>query len=76
MAAAAADPDGDALSIISFTQPFISFTQPSQAVGTVAQDGNRLVFRGAARFMSVTFTYTISDGHGGTSTATVTLIDP
>ena len=64
-----ADPDGDALS-------FISFTQPSQAVGTVAQDGNRLVFRGAARFMSVTFTYTISDGHGGTSTATVTLIDP
>ncbi|MBK9954679.1 MAG: cadherin-like domain-containing protein [Rhodocyclaceae bacterium] len=69
MAAAAADPDGDALSIISFTQP-------SQAVGTVAQDGNRLVFRGAARFMSVTFTYTISDGHGGTSTATVTLIDP
>ncbi|MBK6400612.1 MAG: cadherin-like domain-containing protein [Rhodocyclaceae bacterium] len=69
VAAAAADPDGDALSIISFTQP-------SQAVGTVAQDGNRLVFRGAARFMSVTFTYTISDGHGGTSTATVTLIDP
>ena len=42
----------------------------------MAQDGNRLVFRGAARFMSVTFTYTISDGHGGTSTATVTLIDP
>ena len=48
---AAADTDGDALSIVAFTQP-------SQAVGTVTQDGNRLVFRGAARFMSVTFTYT------------------
>lgn len=27
-------------------------------------------------FRVATFTYTISDGHGGTSMATVTLIDP
>ena len=63
------DPDGDALSIVSFTQP-------SEAVGTVTQDGSRLVFRSSARFQRASFTYTISDGHGGMSTATVTLIDP
>ncbi len=64
------DPDGDALSIVSFTQP-----QPA-TVGTVTQDGNKLVFHSAMSFRMATFTYTISDGHGGTSTATVTLIDP
>jgi outer membrane protein OmpA-like peptidoglycan-associated protein len=64
------DPDGDALSIISFTQP-----QPASS-GTVSQDGSRLIFHSSAQFSVATFTYTISDGHGGTSTATVTLVDP
>lgn len=63
------DPDGDALTIISFTQP-----QP--AVGNLTLEGGRLVFHSGRSFMIATFTYTISDGHGGTSTATVTLIDP
>lgn len=64
------DADGDALGIVSFTQP-----QPA-SVGTVTQDGNKFVFHGAASFRVATFTYTINDGHGGTSTATVTLVDP
>lgn len=61
------DPDGDALSIVSFTQP---------ALGTVSQSGNRLIFTAAGRFTVQSFSYTISDGHGGSASATVELIDP
>lgn len=64
------DPDGDTLSIVSFTQP-----QPP-SIGTVTQEGNRLVFHSKQQFAVSTFSYVVSDGHGGTSTATVTLIDP
>jgi hypothetical protein len=59
------DPDGDALSIASFTQP---------AHGTVTQNGNQLVYTPAAGYTGAdSFGYTVSDGHGGTATATVQL---
>lgn len=64
------DEDGDSLSIVSFTQP-----QP--AVGVVVRNGNSLSFQAdGVRFPEATFSYTVSDGRGGTATATVTLIDP
>jgi len=62
------DPDGDALSIVSFTQP---------GSGSISQGGNgNLIFSPQFGFVSTSFNYTISDGKGGTATATVTLIDP
>ncbi len=57
------DPDGDTLSIASYTQP---------AGGQVTQDGDKLVFRDTLGTVRVTtFTYTVSDGHGNTAEATV-----
>lgn len=62
------DPDGDALTIVSFTQPH---------TGRITQLGSdKLVFTPQATFTRTSFSYTISDGKGGTSSATVTLIDP
>lgn len=61
------DPDGDALSIVSFTQP---------DTGSISQGNGNLVFTPEAAFLSTSFSYTISDGNGGAATATVTLIDP
>jgi hypothetical protein len=62
------DPDGDSLSIVSFTQP---------SIGTITQGSNgRLVYTGQGSFAQIQFSYTISDGKGGTATATVTLMDP
>jgi len=61
------DPDNDALSVISFTQP---------ANGTVKEVSNG-VFEytpnADACALDDTFTYTISDGNNGTATATVTV---
>lgn len=61
------DPDGDALSIVSFTQP---------DTGSISQGNGNLIFAPETAFLSTSFTYTISDGKGSTATATVTLIDP
>lgn len=61
------DPDGDALSILGFTQP---------STGTLTLTGGVLLFNPYERFLSDTFSYTVSDGRGGESTALVTLIDP
>jgi outer membrane protein OmpA-like peptidoglycan-associated protein len=61
------DPDGDTLSIASFTQP---------GTGVLTRSGNGLLFRSTGKFARTTFTYVASDGRGATSTATVTLIDP
>ncbi len=61
------DPDGDPLTIVSFTQP---------SVGVVAKVGNELTFTPFGPFLTDTFTYTIQDPFGGSSTATVLLIDP
>ena len=59
------DPDGDALVIVSTTQP---------AGGLVAFDGTSVTYAPAAGFVGVdSFTYTIEDGRGGSATATVTV---
>ncbi|MEQ1748808.1 MAG: choice-of-anchor D domain-containing protein [Prosthecobacter sp.] len=51
------DPDGDVLSIASFTQP-------GAAVGTVAKVGTNLVFTPSATFAGGHFTYIASDALG------------
>ncbi|WP_020558131.1 IPTL-CTERM sorting domain-containing protein [Thiofilum flexile] len=57
------DPDGDTLTISQFTQG---------ASGTVTQNGNNLIYTpGSTSATSDSFTYTISDGKGGSATATV-----
>jgi Ca2+-binding RTX toxin-like protein len=57
------DVDGDALTIISVG---------NDSHGTVALDGGNVVFTPAANYNGpASFDYTVSDGHGGTSTATV-----
>ena len=62
------DPDGDTLSVASFT------ALSSKTAGTLAKVGNTLVFSAAANFSGpVTFSYTASDGFGMTSSAQVTL---
>jgi len=63
------DPDGDALKIISFTQP-------SNNIGSISLNGNKIVLVANRTFSVSTFTYTISDGKGGAATALVELIDP
>jgi Ca2+-binding RTX toxin-like protein len=57
------DVDGDALTIIAVGDA---------THGTVALDGGNVVFTPAANYNGpASFTYTVSDGQGGTSTATV-----
>mgnify|MGYP000508790167 CR=1 FL=1 len=59
------DPDGDNLSIIS-VQGAVN--------GSVSLSGGAVVFTPAPGFLgTASFTYTVSDGHGGSDTATVTL---
>lgn len=57
------DPDGDTLAIASFTQP--------KTGGKVSKAGNTLVFTASATFTDAAFTYTVSDGFGGTATGSV-----
>ncbi|KFE60960.1 internalin [Hyalangium minutum] len=57
---------GETLTIIAVTQP---------ANGTVSFTGANVTFTPSAGFVGVTtFTYRISDGNGGTATATVTVL--
>ena len=59
------DPDGNTLTIVSVTQP---------ASGSVTINGTTLVFTPAPGFSGTArFTYTIEDGHGGTSSAAVSV---
>ncbi|MFO7688998.1 MAG: Ig-like domain-containing protein, partial [Cryobacterium sp.] len=59
------DPDGDPLTITAVSSP---------AGGTTAIEANQVRFTPAAGFSGETsFTYVISDGRGGTSSATVTV---
>lgn len=61
------DPDGDPLTVISFTQG---------TYGTVSLDANQIIQYATTTLPAGTFdtfTYTISDGNGGTATATVTV---
>lgn len=65
------DPNGDALRITSITSP-----QQGSRI-SIAADGKSLNLAPAILcFDRDAFTYTISDGRGGTATAKVTLIDP
>ena len=61
------DVDGDKLKVVSTTIP------PHGSV-TIATDGSTITYKPASGFYGIdSFTYTISDGNGGTSTATVSL---
>ena len=58
------DPDKDALSIVVFTQP---------GHGVVTLNGQNLVYTPTSGYSGTdSFTYTLSDGHGGTAKGTVT----
>ena len=59
------DPDGDTLSILSFTQPSLGIT-------TQLSNGN-ILFDPQGNIGSISFSYTITDGNGGTDTAVVTV---
>jgi hypothetical protein len=58
------DPDGDTLTVTSFTQP-------TNGTVTVNADGSFTYTPNANYNGADTFTYTMSDGNGGTDTATV-----
>lgn len=61
------DPDGDPLTIVSVTQP-------SGSMGSVAVSGGTyLVYNAPTRVGATSFNYTVSDGRGGTATATVSV---
>ena len=60
------DPDGDSLVVESVTQP---------ANGTVSNNGSNVTYTADAGFGGIdTFSYTIADGKGGTSTAKVIVV--
>jgi hypothetical protein len=60
------DPDGDLLTLDSVTQP---------SHGTVMTNGDTATYTPAANFHGEdSFTYAISDGRGGTSTATISIV--
>jgi len=54
------------------TLTIISVTQPANGSAAISGGGSNVTFTPAANFFGVTsFTYTISDGNGGTDTATI-----
>jgi hypothetical protein len=60
------DVEGDTLSVTAVTQP---------ANGTAAVASPNVTYKPALNFTGVdTFTYTVSDGHGGTAVGTVTVV--
>ncbi len=61
------DVDGDTLTIVGGTQP-------SHGIASFNAMGYDVIYQPAVNFNGIdTFTYTISDGHGGSDTATVTV---
>ena len=67
------DRDGDPLTITSVR----AISQSSVASLSISADRKTLTYTpGASCFVTEMFSYTISDGRGGTATATITLIDP
>jgi hypothetical protein len=63
------DPDGDVLTITAVTQP-------ASGTVTITGTGKTVTYRPVAGASSVapqTFTYTVSDGRGGSATANVTV---
>jgi hypothetical protein len=70
------DANGDTLTVTQINGTNITTTSPVTITGGVISLGadGRLTFTPTANYNGTpTFTYTVSDGHGGTSTATVNL---
>src|SRR6266850_1801292 len=73
------DVDGDTLSVsdVLFTQPFHGFAVVTLNSGVFSYTSNTnnpaIEALKPGQFLDDSFTYTVSDGHGGTDTATVTL---
>ncbi len=65
------DPDGDPLTIIAVTQPIGANGGPA---GSVAITGTTVTWSPAGYLGTAAFTYTISDGRGGTATAIVDVV--
>ena len=63
------DADGDTLTLVSFTSP-------GTAGGTITQSGSNLVYSASTTNVADYFTYRISDGHGQTNSAIVTVNVP
>jgi hypothetical protein len=62
-----ADLDGDQLSVSALTQP-------ANGTASITNNGSVINYRPRSGFAGIdSFTYTVSDGHGGTSTATVSV---
>jgi Peptidase family M23/Bacterial Ig domain/Abnormal spindle-like microcephaly-assoc'd, ASPM-SPD-2-Hydin len=60
------DADGDALKLVSVRSP-------AAAAGTAKVVGNNIVFNAGPAFTGTSFSYTISDGFGGTATGLVVI---
>uniref|UniRef100_UPI002C59FAE2 Ig-like domain-containing protein n=1 Tax=Dokdonella sp. TaxID=2291710 RepID=UPI002C59FAE2 len=68
------DPDGDPLTIIGLTQPIDTSGNPDGSVA-ITGAGQTVTFTPIGTVnIPATFTYTISDGRGGVSTAVVTIL--
>ena len=63
------DPDGDPISIVTVTDPFIGSAVIDVGGSTITY----IPAPGSGFTGTVVFTYTISDGQGGTATAIVTV---
>ncbi len=61
------DPDGDALSLVSYTA-LVPVT-----AGKLTRTGNIIIFTASAGFNGATFNHTVKDAFGGSAVATVTL---
>lgn len=73
------DADEDYLTIATFTQP--KTTTGNQPLGKLVKTGNSLIFTAPSNFSTLankeaTFTYTLKDAFGGTSTAATAIIQP
>lgn len=63
----ASDPEADSLQVVAVTTP-------AHGTATVSSDGTQILYRPAAGYSgSDAFSYTISDGQGGTAQANVTI---
>jgi hypothetical protein len=72
------DSDGDALTITAVSSPVRTGGATFGGVGSVTINGDHLTYMAplvskfsTGEFKNISFTYTITDGHGATSTATV-----
>lgn len=65
------DPDGDSLTITNISTPGVVGTLSINSNMIVYDDGGAFDFLGDGQSVTQSFTYTISDGNGGTDTASV-----